>query len=303
MIIVDEYDSSVNSAIFTTAEPFRKFLSDRSSSYFKFFTSLKAALKKPENHALVVGVTPLAISDFTSGFNIAVDITWDERYQDVCGVTTLDIGPILQKIADDHRFNRAVIEQRLRNYYDGYHFGGSLGVFNSGQLVNCLEVLSETGEFPSRLTDINTNLSESVFRFLSNGENFMFFEILMKLLTTTVPFNLQTSFDIDTLRKELDEGSSDTLLSLMVYYGALTVDINKDINGTVSKKIRHVYSCCDVHCHNATFGTYVELPRPNPQQRGSCSVYFSIGGIHSVQAQCRRTKKTSRCSGQLCRKV
>jgi len=71
MIIVDEYDSSVNTTLLLPeAEQFRKYLQYRTSSYFSFFTSLKKALQITGNCALVVGVTPLAIADFTSGFNI-----------------------------------------------------------------------------------------------------------------------------------------------------------------------------------------------------------------------------------------
>jgi hypothetical protein len=98
MIIVDEYDSSVNHALSPEAAPFWQYLEKRTSTYFKFFTCLKKALEVPGNRALVVGVTPLAIADFSSGFNVDLDLTWDPECQDVCGILVNDIEPVLQQI-------------------------------------------------------------------------------------------------------------------------------------------------------------------------------------------------------------
>jgi hypothetical protein len=227
MIIVDEYDSSVNSALLSrVAAPFRQYLKQRTSVYFRFFTCLKQALEDLGNRALIVGVTPLAIADFTSGFNIAFDMTWDPQYEDVCGVLVDDIKPVISNIAAEHHWDadkRDAVYQRLIDSYDGYHFGGDSKVFNSGQLVNCLQYLHRTGTFPDRLTDINTNLSESVLRFLSEGRNDEFYLLLLQLLTHPVIVNMPVAFVIDEVRKQLDIGAPETLLSLMVYYGALTV--------------------------------------------------------------------------------
>ncbi|KAF8420363.1 hypothetical protein EV426DRAFT_644320 [Tirmania nivea] len=106
MIIVDEYDSSVNSALLSpNADCFRKYLKARSCRYFRFFTLLKQALRVVHNHALVVGVTPLAVSDFTSGFNISFDMTWDSGFQDVCGIAIDDIEPVFINIGRKYRWD------------------------------------------------------------------------------------------------------------------------------------------------------------------------------------------------------
>jgi len=227
MIIVDEYDSSVNPALlFPEAEPYRKYLQQQGSVYFRFFTVLKQALAVPRNRALIVGVAPLAIADFTSGFNVAFDITWDSQYQDVCGILVDDIQPVLQSIGHKHNWDvmkTKEVSDMLINFYDGYHFGGDLSVFNGGQIVNCLQHLLQKGTFPESLVDINTNLSESVLQFLSKGQNDKFYLLLLQLLTKPVPFKLSTAFVINEVRKELNDGKPNTLLSLMVYYGALTV--------------------------------------------------------------------------------
>jgi hypothetical protein len=157
MIIVDEYDSSVNTALlFSEAKQFRKYLQYRTSSYFSFFTSLKKALQITGNYALVVGVTLLAIADFTSGFNIAYDMTWSSQYPNMCSISVEDIQPILRCIGQKYGWDETKINQiynLLLDSYDGYHFGS---VFNGGQLVNCLQELYKRDALPIRMVNVNT---------------------------------------------------------------------------------------------------------------------------------------------------
>jgi len=78
---------------------------------------------------LVVGVTPLAIADFTSGFNITFDMTWDLQYQNVYSILIEDIKPILQNIGQKYNWDKTKINEifkLLLDSYDGYHFGGDL---------------------------------------------------------------------------------------------------------------------------------------------------------------------------------
>lgn len=148
-------------------------------------------------------------------------MTWDSHYQNVFGISVTDIQPVLQNIGKKAWLDK--IDEISNLLLD-------TGIFNDGQLVNCLQNLYLTGTFSDRLVDINTNHSESVLQFyiLSGNKNDKFYQLLMQLLTRPVPFMLFTSFVIDVVRKELDIGDSNTLLSLMVYYGALTsVKINK----------------------------------------------------------------------------
>lgn len=93
-----------NSALLSpNADRFRAYLKARTCGYFRFFTLLKQALRIVHNHALVVGVTLLAVSDFTSGFNISVDMTWNSEFQDVCRINvTDDIKPILNNIGQKY---------------------------------------------------------------------------------------------------------------------------------------------------------------------------------------------------------
>jgi len=259
MIIVDEYDSSVNSALISpNADCFRKYLKARTCGYFRFFTLLKQALRVVHNHALVVGVTPLALSDSTSGFNIRFDMTWDSGFQDVCGITIDDIEPVLNNIGQKYRWDVKTKEQfnkKLIEFYDGYHFGGDMRIFNAGQVVNCLQHIYRHGEFPNPLVDVNTNLSESVLEFISQCTNKQFYPILMELLTDKVEFRLSAYLSIDTVRNELNAGNTNTLLSLMVYYGALTV--------VTTGGVSTVCICHNVCCPNATFilqRTYAKIP-------------------------------------------
>ena len=227
MITVDEYDASVSSALHEGATEFRKYLKEKSSVYHRFFSRLKELIQFPRNYVLIVGLSPLAIADFTSGLNIVTDLTWKRSCQDVCGLTEEDIRPVLKAMGDSHQWNDEKVEQvfnRMKELYVGYHFGGETDMFNSGQVITCLRHLMEYGEFLDTPVDMNTNLSGSILQFLSLSNNPQLQIILMNFLSEKlIPFQLRLTFEISTLRDELVAGNTDALISLMVYYGALTV--------------------------------------------------------------------------------
>ncbi|CAG8667248.1 9988_t:CDS:1, partial [Paraglomus brasilianum] len=154
--------------------------------------SLKLALENTRNHALVVVITPLAIA---SRFNIDFDLMWDPEYQDVCGILVKDINPILQEIGQEKKWSEMKICKVCSLLIDGYCFGGKLEVFNSRQVVYCLHYLHCFGKLLRKLVD--TNLSENLLLFLSNGQNDQFNQLVLQLLSGPVPFDLPKVFVID----------------------------------------------------------------------------------------------------------
>ncbi|RUS21686.1 AAA-ATPase-like domain-containing protein [Endogone sp. FLAS-F59071] len=97
------------------------------------------------------GVSPLAMNDVTSGFNIRYDITLIPRYEHMCGFEE-DVRHALmyvcagkeeltdeekQKFVDDH------LEQ-MRKYYNGYKFRATTedGVFNTNLCLDYLQRMS-----------------------------------------------------------------------------------------------------------------------------------------------------------------
>ena len=97
---IDEYDVSINKALgnptFVSSlqvpeEGSRNPLQRMENMYAEFFTKLKTACDENVARCFITGVTPLALNEFTSGFNIATHITNDLRFASLYGFTEADV--------------------------------------------------------------------------------------------------------------------------------------------------------------------------------------------------------------------
>lgn len=77
-----------------------------------------------------------------SGFNQPKDISMDNHYEALCGVTQVELEHYLQNLLQiwlKVQLYSGGNERRTQMQYDGYHFGsGLLGVYNPFSLLNAL---------------------------------------------------------------------------------------------------------------------------------------------------------------------
>ena len=90
---------------------------------------------------MLTGVTKFSQVSVFSGFNQPDDISMDERYEALCGITkdeleTLFADPI-REFAEKLHIEVDEMKHLLQLQYDGYHFGpGMTGIFNPYSLLN-----------------------------------------------------------------------------------------------------------------------------------------------------------------------
>ena len=135
VILVDEYDKPMLQAIGDDV------LQDRYRSTLKAFYG---ALKSQDGYikfALLTGVTKFGKVSVFSDLNNLMDISRDERYTDICGISEKEL---LDNFSEDIRdlalangqtFGQACAQ--LKEDYDGYHFcPDSVGIYNPFSLLN-----------------------------------------------------------------------------------------------------------------------------------------------------------------------
>ena len=135
VILVDEYDKPMLQAIGNNA------LQDRYRSTLKAFYG---ALKSQDGYikfALLTGVTKFGKVSVFSDLNNLMDISRDERYTDICGISEKELlDNFSEDIRDLARANGQTFEQacaQLKEDYDGYHFcPDSIGIYNPFSLLN-----------------------------------------------------------------------------------------------------------------------------------------------------------------------
>jgi hypothetical protein len=244
-LLVDEYDTSVNDIIKSQNKDLLNYLKDKSlSSFQRLFSGVKNCLTESTlAHVFITGVTPLALNNFTSGFNVATELTFDPTYADLCGFLKADLVAPLNSIATATQSGDELL-QICTKEFDGYSFGADHRVYNSTMCLSFMKYFSSNKKL--KLDDTNVIPSNSALAFLSTHH---LLPRLISLLISTrkVSFAKQPleaplleTLDVEKLVSP-DNFDTRTLLSFLYYTGTLTIDSLEDTKTTLRIPNDHVY--------------------------------------------------------------
>lgn len=159
VVLIDEYDSPLSSSI---GKP------KLQEIYREQLHGFYSVLKKTEEYiqfCFLTGVTRYGKVSVFSGLNNLNDITFDNEYAGICGITTeelhkyYDVG--VKILAQEHDTGTEDIYQKLRFNYDGYHFSTSLLDIYNPYSINYVFTKREFKDYWSQ-SGIPTILSKSL---------------------------------------------------------------------------------------------------------------------------------------------
>ena len=138
VILVDEYDKPMLQAI------------GRDELQEEYWNTLKAfygVLKSMDGYikfAMLTGVTKFGKVSVFSDLNNLDDISMRQIYVDLCGISEQELHDNLEselhELADAQGVTYDEICEKLRDYYDGYHFAyNSIGIYNPFSLLNAFK--------------------------------------------------------------------------------------------------------------------------------------------------------------------
>jgi hypothetical protein len=137
VVLIDEYDKPILQAIGNVPlqEEFRNML----KAFYGVLKSADADLK----FALLTGVTKFAKVSVFSDLNNLNDISMDDRYHDICGITDEELYTVfdqeIQELAIANKQTKEEAYSRLKRTYDGYHFThDTQGLYNPFSVLNTL---------------------------------------------------------------------------------------------------------------------------------------------------------------------
>ena len=148
VVLVDEYDKPIlealSSDLNTTGDTAATSLEARNRETLRDFYSIFKAADADLQFVLLTGVTKFSQVSVFSGFNQPKDISMDERYDALCGITQEEMEyyfaePIAELAA---RYNQTVpgMKELLKRRYDGYHFSVRMvDVYNPFSLLNVFD--------------------------------------------------------------------------------------------------------------------------------------------------------------------
>ena len=160
-LIVDEYDNFTNNVLNVKGQKAYHDLTHGTGFYrdvFKIF--------KPMFHRIIMlGVAPITLDDLTSGYNIALNMTIDSRFNQMLGFSEDEVRQMIRYYKDAGAIKPEVTEDSIiddiKPWYDNYcfaedSFGTEPSMFNSDMVCYYLSTLIDTGKRPKEMIDPNT---------------------------------------------------------------------------------------------------------------------------------------------------
>jgi len=134
-ILVDEYDKPMLQAIGN--EDLQKSFRDTLKPFYGVLKTMDGCIK----FGILTGVTKFGKVSVFSDLNNLIDISMDEKYVALCGITEQEIydnfREDLQELADKQKMTFEEAAHELKVCYDGYHFvEDSIGIYNPFSLLN-----------------------------------------------------------------------------------------------------------------------------------------------------------------------
>jgi hypothetical protein len=145
---------------------------EQQSLYKRFFSTIKDKLSEGGvGRVFITGVSPIALNDFTSGFNITTHITHHEEFEGICGIYDSEINIALDKMIPKDLQLKKELLKTMKDNYNGYMFTPtqSTPIFNTTLVVYFLREFQRLKKKPLDLIDSNVQPSESGLEIISKS--------------------------------------------------------------------------------------------------------------------------------------
>lgn len=147
VVLIDEYDKPLLDVMDTqlTMPDGKTTIEENNRFVLKGFYSAFKAANAHLQFVLLSGVTKFSQVSVFSGFNQPLDISMDDEFEAICGITTEEINRYLVspicELAKAYDTDQEGMMCLLKAQYDGYHFGsGMADIYNPFSLLSALKM-------------------------------------------------------------------------------------------------------------------------------------------------------------------
>ena len=150
VVLIDEYDKPIldvlNTGAFTRNHEGEKLLlEEHHREVLKSFYSTFKGADEYLKFVLLTGVTKFSQVSVFSGFNQPKDISLDERYESLCGITQEELEKYFEepisRLATKYECTVEEMKDWLKRQYDGYHFSTNMAtIYNPFSILNAFDM-------------------------------------------------------------------------------------------------------------------------------------------------------------------
>ncbi len=236
-LLVDEYDNFANEVLMAGRKPgdYEALLYGEGLLKTVFKAVKAAAGGLGLDRVFITGVSPVALSDMTSGYNVGENIYLKAAFNDLCGFTEAEIAAVLERMAaEGGSWSAAEALDTLRTFYNGYCFSETGGerLYNPTLSLYFLKALHVEGGYPQRLLDENLAMDRGKLVYISTlprGEDLLI-QALNGEQGVVIPQLAQRFGVQDVLTAVKDQPF---MASLLYYFGVLTLAGRNDFDESI----------------------------------------------------------------------
>ena len=233
-LIVDEYDNFTNNVLNVRGQKAYHDLTHGTGFYRDVFKVFKPMFDR----IIMLGVSPITLDDLTSGYNIALNMTIDPRFNQMLGFSEDEVRQMIRYYKEVGAIKPELTEDGIiadiKPWYDNYCFAEDSydkepSMFNSDMVCYYMSTLVNTGNRPKEMVDPNTKTDYTKLRNLIEIGN------MTEERRQTIYDIVHTGYTIATINSYFPAESitdADNFISLLFYYGMLT------IRGTLGAALR-----------------------------------------------------------------
>ncbi len=248
-LLIDEYDNFANEVLANDEDAYKELV--HTDGPFKYlFKWLKGLMGESGlDRLFVTGVSPMVMSDVTSGLNIAKNVFLGSRLGALCGFTGQEVQALLKQLhgeiseasGDDHTavptWTVSEAHAVMRDWYNGYRFTATAAAAGSrrSQLLNTEAVYNPTlvlyfldhlrleGVYPDQMLDANLAADEGKLDYLARVASGK--DAIIDLIRLERPLEIRVLRDRFTLRTLLEQSAQDASFigAYLFYFGMLTL--------------------------------------------------------------------------------
>lgn len=232
-LLIDEYDNFANEVMMGVRREKKDIYEALVFGEEPLKTLFKAVKSATDgsgfDRSFITGVSPVVMSDITSGYNMAENIYLNPAFNDLCGFHEEEIKKALSAVSAECGLKEKDVAEAIdlmRVYYNGYKFALDVAesIYNPTLVIYFIKAFIGTCKYPREMLDSNLAADEAKLQSISqipNGGQLLL--DLMKRDDFPVITKLAARFGI---KEMLTDKSKDFVFmtSFLYYFGVLTID-------------------------------------------------------------------------------
>ncbi len=230
-LLIDEYDNFANEVLVHDVGNRQRYsdLLESEGVVKTLFKIIKAGASEGKiARVFITGVSPLVLSDMTSGYNVATSIYLEPRFNALCGISHAEldglVAEVMQACGQDAT-QQADVLNTMKQFYNGYRFceqPDSALLYNPTLAFYFLRHYQMDGKPPRQLLDGNLAMDASRIRYIANlpGGASVIGNILDEQNPVLLPY-LENQFGVEQLHRLQHDARY--MVSLLYFFGVLTI--------------------------------------------------------------------------------